>query len=327
MITLADILRFVVKTRSRALLQLTYRWLYYSDRYWAKRGKKRMLSRIHAEHPDLGVLLYDLGAAGGLDPLYLPLRELAKFRAIGFEPGREEGGALKNSVGIEFHPFAIAGASGARTLYVTKAVGSSSIYPPNAKAVSEFPIADFFAVTGTEQLIAITLDEFVDSSRAPYPDFIKLDVQGAEYEILKGSPACLQKAIGVSLETRMRELYTGEGLFPAMHSFLTDCGFRLISKLTGSPHFSGETLELDAAYVRGSDCLLTEEKLLKAVVFCILHENLTFAAHLVRNSGLMEAHKTRLLKWIRKDHGFSATPESFMMMVSLREREQQERSK
>ena len=46
----------------------------------------------------------------------------------------------------------------------------------------------------------ITLDTLVKSKNYPYPDLIKIDVQGAELDIIKGASQCLENASYLILE-------------------------------------------------------------------------------------------------------------------------------
>lgn len=320
----ANYLKFVAESGSGLLWRVTCKALYYLDRLNAKSRKSAVVAFLNRCHPELQIVFYDLGAAGGMDPTYGRLFALPNFKAIGFDPNKKDLDSLETTAQIRFYPFIIAGSRGKRTFYVTKSAGCSSLFPPNRENLQEYPLADLLEVVRTEEFEAITLDEFIEQNRVACPDFLKLDVQGAEYEILKAGGRTLEKVTGISFETRLREIYTGEGLFPATHSLLAGLGFRLISKGGRSVHFAGETLEMDVAYVRGNDSLTTLEDVIKAVVFCVCHENLTFAAHLVRNSSLAADEKTRLLKLLRKDFGFAEAPETLLMKLATNHLAQKE---
>ena len=315
--TFKNYLQFVADSESGLLWRLTHKALHYLDRIHAKTRKSALVPFISRHYPELQIVFYDLGAAGGMDPTYGPLFALPCFQAIGFDPNKGNLEGLETTAKVRFYPFAIAGSRGKRALYVTKSPGCSSLFPPNEQNLREYPLADLLQVVRTEEFDVITLDEFVVQNSVPYPDFLKLDVQGAEYEIFQAGGCTLKNVTGISFETRLREIYTGEGLFPATHSLLADLGFRLISKGGRSVHFAGETLEMDVAYVRGADSLATPLDVVRAVLFCVCHENLTFAAHLVRNSSLPAGEKTMLLRFLRKDFGFSEAPETLLMKMAL----------
>ncbi len=93
----------------------------------------------------------------------------------------------------------------------------------------------------------------------------------------------------------MKEIYQGEGLFPDIHNTLTKLGFRLFL-LEKNPGYAGEVVEIDVAYVKDINLLETEEEVAKAILFCVIHRNLPFAAHIVRNSHLSDSKKIQILQ-------------------------------
>jgi FkbM family methyltransferase len=88
----------------------------------------------------------------------------------------------------------------------------------------------------TEQLTCRTLDQVIQESA---PDvsfhFIKIDAQGAEYEILRGAEQLLAgSCVGLYLELFVLPLYKGIRLLPEMERYLAERGFRLVKKFP--PH-------------------------------------------------------------------------------------------
>ena len=315
---LKKIIVFITRLNSRLLSKNFSRFLYYYDRYNARKSKRQLGAFLNKHYPNFSIVLYDLGAAGGIDPTYQPLQELAHFQAIGFDPDKEDISKIKGNTKTTFYPCGIAGTNGTRDFYITNSPGCSSIYPPCNKNLIEFPVSDIFEVERKTKIEVLTLASFIEKFTPPSPDFFKADVQGAELEVLKSEGAWLENVVGLSFETHLRELYIGQGLFHEIHIFLSSQGFRLISQEGRSPHFSGETLEMDVAYIRGIEQLDTDEKLVKAIIFCVCHENPTYAAHLVRRSCLSNAKKKIFLKYLRKDYGFAEEPQTLMMMLSLK---------
>lgn len=314
---LKQIVYLVTKSKNSFLIRCFLKFLYYNDRYKSRKARKQISGFLRKYCPEISIVLYDLGAAGGIDPAYKPLEDLCHFQAIGFDPDKEDITNLNGKSKASYYPCAIAGTHGYRDFYITKSPGCSSLYSPNIKNLSEFPVSDIFEVEGQKKIEVLTLASFIEKFKTPPPDFFKADVQGAELEILKSGGAWMDNLIGLSFETHLRELYVGQGLFHEIHAFLSNLGFRLISRAGRSIHFSGETLEMDVAYVQGIDQLQTEERLLKAIVFCICHENPTYAAHLIRRSSLDFSKKKIFLKYLGKDYGFLEEPQTLMMKISL----------
>lgn len=264
----------------------------------SQQSLRKIITWLNEQHPHLAVVMYDIGARLGIHYLYTELLNLQNFSVIGFEPDRKEVANLNNtaSSGIKkTFPFALAESQASRTIFITKYPGCSSLYPPNKDLLEQYLVSDFFEVVGTETIETISLDEFAQQFDVAQPDFLKIDTQGAEYEILQGGHLTLNQVTGIFLETQLRELYLGAALFPDIHSLLTYLGFRLIF-CEYNADLGGEIVEFDLAYVRDSIDLELEEDLVKAVLFCLIHHNLSFAAHLVRRSRVSEQKKSQILE-------------------------------
>jgi FkbM family methyltransferase len=69
------------------------------------------------------------------------------------------------------------------------------------------------------------LDTIVHEKEYPLPDFIKIDVQGAELLVLEGAPACMRNADVILLEVSITSLNEGSPLIHEVLSFMADRGF------------------------------------------------------------------------------------------------------
>lgn len=262
--------------------------------------RKKLARFLAAYYPELSFVVYDVGAAGGICPIFGPLAKLPGFKAVGFDPGKQvlpEKQADKQEV---FYPIGLSGADTKRPLRITESPGCSSLLEPNHDTLREFSVATLFRQVALQDINTMTLDSFVREFHAPVPDFLKLDVQGSELEILTGCSFLSTNVAAITLETHLRELYRGEGLFPAMHVFLTERGYRLVGQ-GSSPHFSGEILEMDVSYVKSPAEVATAETSVKAAVFCACIGNLDYAAHLIVNSAIEGRMKNLWLRFLRRD--------------------------
>lgn len=309
----------IVKTKQNFLIRAIQKILTFVELIEAKTKKSKIVFFLNRQYPELQVTLYDIGAAGGIESTYKKLLKLNDFTAIGFEPDATEVERLKQSSNLKLYPYAIAGNTEKKKFYITNFSHCSSLYPPNQKAIAEFPVADFFKVIDTREIAATSLGEFIKENHVKKPDFLKMDTQGAEYEILTGSPSIVENLTGISFETHLRELYEGQGLFHSIHEMLSKLDFRLIH-LRSNQHFAGEILELNVAYVKNINHFSSTEQVLKAVLFCVCHENLNFAAHILRKSSLNNEQKSQLFKILSK----SLNPPETQQLLFLKERAYQE---
>ncbi len=81
--------------------------------------------------------------------------------------------------------------------------------------------------TKTIELTTTTLDESLAGTPFESPDFIKIDVQGAEKEVIAGGMRSLSRAQVVILEVPIVEEYEGAPLFHDVVGFMAAQGFRV----------------------------------------------------------------------------------------------------
>lgn len=141
----------------------------------------------------------------------------------------------------------IAGKPGVRRFLVNKHPLSSSLYPPNldmSEMYCLFPNAMQWG-ENTEldydlDIKVSTLDKLVQDKSIPMPDFLSMDIQGAEYETLLGSKFALQNSIlGVISEVEFAEIYKGQGLFDDQHKLLREHNFKLAELLNNQYWYEG----------------------------------------------------------------------------------------
>ena len=93
-----------------------------------------------------------------------------------------------------------------------------------------------------------TLDALITKLALPDPDLIKLDLQGAELDAMRGATRCLAHAEAVMLELSFIELQKGMPLIGDVVPFMAERGFRLYD-VTGLWH-----RPLDGASRRATSC-------------------------------------------------------------------------
>jgi FkbM family methyltransferase len=82
-----------------------------------------------------------------------------------------------------------------------------------------------------KQMIGMTLDTVVARNKFPKPDLIKMDVQGAETDILKGATKTLKGVKHLILELQKVEYNKGAPLENEAISFVESLGFKLVGKI------------------------------------------------------------------------------------------------
>lgn len=120
---------------------------------------------------------------------------------------------------------ALSGESGTSDIYVSSggSDASSSLRRP-LEHLNDHPDIYF------ETKISVktkTLDDWASEAGIVSVDFLWLDLQGQELEVLKSSPAILRTVKAIHSEVCTREMYAGSPLYGELREFLEERGFRV----------------------------------------------------------------------------------------------------
>jgi len=196
------------------------------------------------------------------DPPYKAMLAAGLCEVTGFEP---QGGALarlEKSKGPRerYLPYAL-GDGSARTLHVCELEGMTSLLVPDPARLALF---NLFPIWGAvKQQIPVTTRKLDDIAQITHLDFLKMDVQGVEREILAHGRAKLADTVVIQTEVSFVPLYQGQPVFGEIDLALRELGF-LPHCVTGTkiwpiaPMVVGDTpnrgirqlLETDMVYVR-----------------------------------------------------------------------------
>lgn len=157
-------------------------------------------------------------------------------------------------------PYAISNNIGEATLYVTVDPMCSSLYPPNEVYLSRFlGLSELVSLDFTIEIETTTLDAIAQAEKIDEIDFIQIDVQGANLNVLQGATSLLEKSIlAVQIEVEFSPLYLNEPLFSEIDRFMRAHGFVLFDlaiarrsrTLLQSQNRPGQVLWGDAFYLR-----------------------------------------------------------------------------
>src|SRR5262245_30523630 len=170
--------------------------------------------------------LVDVGAAGA--PLDVgALSALCDVHAI--EPREDvpvtDGHRFAN---LYRYNIGLAGVAGRHRLHITKEPTASSLRRPNIPIAKRYESDSTFEVVAESEIECMTLADFVSANGIAHIDFIKLDTQGTELEILRGAQGILDRVSIIRSEVEFVDLYEGQSLFDDMVSELSSRGFRFV---------------------------------------------------------------------------------------------------
>jgi len=141
------------------------------------------------------------------------------IQPILFEPDERSYRVLKNN-GYHVYNVALGEKKESKTFYLTRKPACSSIYKPNMEYLKRFPDQERWEIVEELDLELISLDELKIDAH-----FIKLDTQGSELDILKGSVKTLENVLGLEIEVSFQDIYQNQPLFEDIKKFLKIIGF------------------------------------------------------------------------------------------------------
>jgi FkbM family methyltransferase len=106
-----------------------------------------------------------------------------------------------------------------------------------------------------------TLDKVTANTVFARPNFIKLDVQGYELEVLRGGELALASAEVVLMEVNLLGILDGAPLFQEATRFMSDRGFQVYDICTFFRRpYDGALWQVDVVFVRSSSPLVASKR-------------------------------------------------------------------
>jgi FkbM family methyltransferase len=229
------------------------------------------------------ISLVDIGAQGGLEPRWKGIDKYINY--CGVEPDARSSNLLSKKVtGFNSYtiiPFALWSTSKDLLLNLCRQPSASSIFKPNKEFLDKFPNADRFDIQKTAQIRTKKLDEVFNGNA----DFLKIDTQGAELEIIKGSVQHLIRTIGLEVEVQFHKIYSDEPLFHDVASYLETHKFDFIDfihlKRWGRYKLDnrGQLIFADALFLRSPEFILEKNSLelcKKYIGICLIYNRFDY---------------------------------------------------
>ncbi len=234
------------------------------------------------------IICVDIGARWGIAEPWIHFGDIVNI--IGFEPDETECKKLNAQIRekdmlIKYLPTALLDGKKDVTLNITKSPGCSSLLKPNRKILNQFPDFERFNIVNKIQLNTNSLDSVLEENRIENIDFIKVDTQGTELNILQGSEQVLSKDVfGIAVEVEFAQLYEDQPLFADVDEYLREKGFTLFDlnrhrwkrkNVPTNMPCRGQIIFGDALYFRtgfGEDIKsVSKTKGLKMILMAALH--------------------------------------------------------
>ena len=108
---------------------------------------------------------------------------------------------------------------------MTQGAFASSLYPPNAEILKGFAVWPWYESAGQRAIKVDTLDRCLTDHPDWRPDYLKIDAEGADLDILRGAESCLPEVLALQVEVAFIERNIGTPLQPAIDLWLRAKGF------------------------------------------------------------------------------------------------------
>ncbi|NJN71835.1 MAG: FkbM family methyltransferase [Limnothrix sp. RL_2_0] len=172
-------------------------------------------------------VIVEAGAHKGIDTLAMN-KNWPNAMIYAFEPIPQLFDLLSTSTqdfrnNIKCYQLALGEDISTKNMYVSsgKSDASSSLLPPVEHLV-EHPDVTFNKVV---EIQTISLDQWAKRNDICFVDFLWLDMQGYEFNVLSASPNILKTVQAIYTEVSLVELYKGSLLYPQFRDWLENQGF------------------------------------------------------------------------------------------------------
>jgi lipopolysaccharide transport system ATP-binding protein len=193
--------------------------------------------------PEQSLVVVDVGCRWGFAESFTVPNGTGRFRVYGFDPDQAECTRLEQhyaAAGIDtvtLVPLALAGKAGRRTLHETREPACSSLLEPDGTLTEDYPSLACAQAVARRDIDVTTLNDWARDTGVARIDYIKLDTQGSELEILRGAGALLESIRCIDVEVEFNPIYLDQPLFADVDRFLRQNGF-VLWQLGNMVHYS-----------------------------------------------------------------------------------------
>lgn len=180
-----------------------------------------MISKLTNKIESQSTISYlDIGARWGISWPWSQIQS-DKLEVFLVEPDLEEAEILKKQGYSNVLPYALWGKETELTLKINNLPATSSVFEPNLKFLKQFPDSQRFEAREKINIKTKTIDGLASEGELNSIDFVKIDVQGGEHEILQGGENFLKNNIvGLEVEVEFAEMYQNQPLFSDIDIFV-----------------------------------------------------------------------------------------------------------
>ena len=224
---------------------------FLSEKSYKSNDKYNFTKLISSFLKDRKIIALDVGAQGGFnsDNFFSPKYNFF-FEEILVEPIKSESEKLKkNKFIINKGLWSV---PGKKKLYLLdKRLGSSSMYKPNKKSfdLHNIKMKDYekYEITDTVEIDCDTISNQLEELQINNLDYLKIDTQGAELEILKGIGK--YRPLLIKVEAHFFSMYENVPSWHKLNNFLYELNYVLIDWKGIGDHRARIPAEADLIFI------------------------------------------------------------------------------
>ena len=189
------------------------------------------LKKQRAANSSREIVVFDVGANVGNYSLKL-LKQQLKLKIYTFEPFADSFEKLKVNLsgykGVQLFNIALSNEDGKAVFYTNQFSETNSLL--HSKVTGNEGLDANLSNIGNVDVLTSRADTFCHNECIQSIDLLKIDVQGAEYKVLKGAEKLFQMFAvkAVRVEVNFKNAYEGQATFSQVFDLLQSFGFELI---------------------------------------------------------------------------------------------------
>mgnify|MGYP001426651428 CR=1 FL=1 len=265
----------------------------------------------------------DIGASIQIIPRWKRI-DKSNLDYILFEPNPNEAKKLiqnkKYYKNYKVYETALSNKNKILKLNITKGIYQTSVLKPNFDFVNQFQNPGRYKITQKELINAKKLDYF----KIVNSDFIKIDAQGYNYEILEGSTKTLNDTLGVEAEVEFTEIYSNQKLFGDIKKLLKKNNLNFIDFTTlkrwnrYNQSNYGQCVFGNALFLKNPDQVLSmsKDKIYKYIAICILYKQFDLVEYILKSKKINNTDKNLINKNLKFFRGYSNKSKFIKVILS-----------
>ena len=254
----------------------------------------------------------DIGASIQIIPRWKRI-DKSNLDYVLFEPNPEEAKKLLNNKkhynSYKIYESGLGDKNKVLKLNITKGIYQTSVLKPNFDFLNQFLNPDRYEVIKKELIRVKKLDYF----KIRNSDFIKVDAQGYNYEILEGSVKTLKDTLGVEAELEFTDIYSKQKLFGDVAkllkknnlNFIDFINLRRWNRYDNSNY--GQCVFGNGLFLKNPDKVLSmsKDKIFKYIAICILYKKFDLVKYILESKKISTIERNLINKNLRFFNKFS----------------------